>query len=106
MTITTDTSSGPIRSRSAVHLAATATVTQNQQMANIAQDLQNQLNRQLAAIQPTTDQVSIDMSQNRINSAPGAAKDDQRPRDAVRQQRLDPVGHGEPAQSDDTGRRQ
>jgi hypothetical protein len=47
--------------------AATATMTQNQQMANIAQDLQNQLNRQLAAIQPTTDQVSIDISQNRIN---------------------------------------
>jgi hypothetical protein len=46
---------------------ATATMTQNLQMANIAQDLQNQLNRQLAAIQPTTDQVSIDISQNRIN---------------------------------------
>jgi hypothetical protein len=46
---------------------ATASMTQSQQLANIAQDLQNQLNRQLAAIQPATDQVSIDLSQNRIN---------------------------------------
>jgi hypothetical protein len=46
---------------------ATAAMTQSQQLANIAQDLQNQLNRQLAAIQPATDQVSIDLSQNRIN---------------------------------------
>jgi hypothetical protein len=43
-------------------------VTQNQQMAMIAQGLQNQLNRQLAAIQPPTDQVSINLSQNRINA--------------------------------------
>ena len=46
---------------------ATAAMTQSQQMANISQDLQNQLNRQLAAIQPATDQVSINLSQNRIN---------------------------------------
>src|SRR5262245_11878069 len=47
---------------------ATASMTQNLQMANIAQDLQNQLDRQLAAIQQPTDQVSIDISQNRINA--------------------------------------
>lgn len=47
---------------------ATASMTQSQQLANIAQDLQNQLNRQLAAIQQPTDQVSIDLSQNRINA--------------------------------------
>jgi hypothetical protein len=47
---------------------ATASMTQSQQMANIAQDLQNQLNRQLAAIQPATDQVSIDISQNRVSA--------------------------------------
>ncbi len=46
---------------------ATAAMTQSRQMANISQDLQNQLNRQLAAIQPATDQVSINLSQNRIN---------------------------------------
>ncbi len=32
------------------------------------QDLQNQLNRQLAALQPPTDQVSIDLSQNQVKS--------------------------------------
>src|ERR1700744_718435 len=47
---------------------STASLTQNNQLAMIAQDLQNQLNRQLAAIQPPTDQVSIDLSQNRINN--------------------------------------
>ena len=47
---------------------ATASVTQNQQMANIAQALQNQLNRQLAAIQPPVDQVSINLSQSRITA--------------------------------------
>lgn len=47
---------------------ATASMTQSQQLANIAQDLQNQLNRQLAAIQPTVDQVSINISQNRVNA--------------------------------------
>ena len=47
---------------------ATAQLTQSQQLANIAQDLQNQLNRQLAALQPRTDQVSVDLSQNRINA--------------------------------------
>jgi len=47
---------------------ATASMTQSQQLANIAQDLQNQLNRQLAALQPPTDQVSINLSQNRINA--------------------------------------
>jgi hypothetical protein len=46
---------------------ATAAVTQSKQMANISQDLTNQLNRQLAALQPATDRVSIDLSQNRIN---------------------------------------
>jgi hypothetical protein len=46
---------------------ATASMTQSQQLAHIAQDLQNQLNRQLAALQPQTDQVSIDLSQHRIN---------------------------------------
>jgi hypothetical protein len=43
-------------------------MTQSQQLANIAQDLQNQLNRQLAALQPQTDQVSVDLSQSRINA--------------------------------------
>lgn len=43
-------------------------MTQSLQLANIAQDLQNQLNRQLAALQPQTDQVSVDLSQNRINT--------------------------------------
>ena len=47
---------------------ATASVTQSRQLANIAQDLQNQLNRQLAAIQPPTDQVSIDISQNQVKA--------------------------------------
>src|ERR1700748_190530 len=47
---------------------ATASMTQSQQLANIAQDLQNQLNRQLAAIQPPTDQVSINISQSRITA--------------------------------------
>lgn len=47
---------------------STAQVTQSQQLANISQDLQNQLNRQLAALQQPTDQVSIDLSQNRINA--------------------------------------
>ena len=47
---------------------ATASMTQSLQLANIAQDLQNQLNRQLAALQPQTDQVSVDLSQNRINT--------------------------------------
>jgi hypothetical protein len=46
----------------------TAQLTQQQQLANIAQDLQNQLNRQLAALQPPTDQVSVDLSQNKINA--------------------------------------
>jgi hypothetical protein len=46
---------------------ATASMTQSQQLAHIAQDLQNQLNRQLAALQPQTDQVSVDLSQHRIN---------------------------------------
>ena len=47
---------------------ATASMTQSLQLANIAQDLQNQLNRQLAALQPQTDQVSVDLSQNRIKT--------------------------------------
>ena len=68
MTITTGTSVfNPFTTLQSISQSM-ATVTQNQQMANIAQDLQNQLNRQLAAIQPTTDQVSIDISQNRIKA--------------------------------------
>jgi hypothetical protein len=47
---------------------ATSSMTQSQQLAHIAQDLQNQLNRQLAALQPQTDQVSVDLSQHRINA--------------------------------------
>jgi hypothetical protein len=46
----------------------TAQLTQQQQLANISQDLQNQLNRQLAALQPPTDQVSVNLSQNRITA--------------------------------------
>jgi hypothetical protein len=45
---------------------ATASMQTNLQMANIAQDMQNQLNRQLAAIQPPIDQISVDMSNKRI----------------------------------------
>ena len=68
MTITTGTSVfNPFSTLQSISQSM-ATVTQNQQMANVAQDLQNQLNRQLAAIQPTTDQVSIDISQNRIKA--------------------------------------
>jgi hypothetical protein len=47
---------------------ATASMTQSQQLAMIAQDLQNQLNRQIAALQPPSDQVSINLSQKRINA--------------------------------------
>lgn len=69
MTSTPIASSGPTPFTVLQSIAqATAAMTQSQQLANIAQDLQNQLNRQLAAIQPATDQVSVDLSQNRINA--------------------------------------
>ncbi|HLI21452.1 MAG TPA: hypothetical protein VKV32_10070 [Stellaceae bacterium] len=45
-----------------------AALTQNTQLAEISQDLQNQLNRQLAAIQNPVDQVSVNYSQQQINS--------------------------------------
>jgi len=68
MTITTGTSVfNPFSTLQSIS-QATASVTQNQQMANIAQALQNQLNRQLAAIQPPVDQVSINLSQSRITA--------------------------------------
>src|SRR5262249_9469843 len=43
-------------------------LTQNQQLAEISQDLSNQLNRQIAALQKPVDQVSINFSQQQINS--------------------------------------
>jgi hypothetical protein len=46
----------------------TAQLTQQQQLNNIAQDLQNQLNRQIAALQPPTDEVSVDQSQSRVTA--------------------------------------
>jgi hypothetical protein len=68
MTVTTGTSVfNPFSTLQSV-AESMSKVTQNQQMAMIAQGLQNQLNRQLAAIQPPTDQVSINLSQNRINA--------------------------------------
>jgi len=45
-----------------------AALTQNQQLAEISQDLQNQVNRQIAALQSPVDQVSINYSQQQINS--------------------------------------
>jgi hypothetical protein len=45
-----------------------ASLTQTIQISQISQDLQNQLNRQIASLQSPVDQVSIDISQNRINS--------------------------------------
>jgi hypothetical protein len=46
--------------------SATASVTQNQQLAMISQDLQNQLNRQLAAIQAPTDPVTVNASKQQL----------------------------------------
>lgn len=46
----------------------TAQLTQQQQLNNIAQDLQNQLNRQIAALQPPTDEVSVNQSQSRVTA--------------------------------------
>jgi hypothetical protein len=45
-----------------------ASLTQNLQLAQISQDLQNQLNRQLSGLQTPVDQVSINYSQQQINS--------------------------------------
>ena len=45
-----------------------ASLTQTTQLAQISQDLQNQLNRQLAGIQNPVDQVSVNLSQQQINS--------------------------------------
>jgi hypothetical protein len=45
-----------------------AALTQNQQLAEISQDLQNQLNQKLAALQSPVDQVSINFSQQQINT--------------------------------------
>lgn len=45
-----------------------AALTQNQQLAEISQDLQNQLNRKLATLQEPTDQVSVNYSQSQINA--------------------------------------
>lgn len=46
----------------------TAALTQNEQLAEISQDLQNQLNRKLAALQDPTDQVSVNYSQSQIDA--------------------------------------
>ena len=46
--------------------AATASITQNQQLALISQGLQKQLTRQLAALQPPVDQTSVNASQQQI----------------------------------------
>lgn len=45
-----------------------AALTQNTQLAEISQDLQNQVNRQIAALQNPIDQVSVNYSQQQINS--------------------------------------
>ena len=44
-----------------------ASLMQTLQLSQISQDLQNQYNRQVAALQSPVDQVSIDISQSRIN---------------------------------------
>lgn len=46
----------------------TAQLTQQEQLQDIERDMTAQLNRQLAAITPPVDQVSIDASNNRINA--------------------------------------
>jgi hypothetical protein len=43
-------------------------LAQQTQLAEISQDLQNQLNTRLAALQAPTDQVSVDLSQQRITA--------------------------------------
>jgi hypothetical protein len=43
-------------------------LAQQTQIAEISQDLQNQLNTRLAALQTPTDQVSVDLSQQRISA--------------------------------------
>lgn len=45
-----------------------ASLTQQMQLAQISQDLQNQLNRQLAGIETPVDQVSVDYSQAQIKA--------------------------------------
>jgi hypothetical protein len=45
-----------------------AALTQNQQLAEISQDLQNQLNLKLAGLQSPVDQVAINYSQQQIKS--------------------------------------
>jgi hypothetical protein len=65
MTVTATAAFNPFNTLQSV-TQSMASITQNLQMANIAQGLQNQLNRKLAAIQPPVDQVTITMSQNRV----------------------------------------
>ncbi|HEY3917802.1 MAG TPA: hypothetical protein VGL83_08405 [Stellaceae bacterium] len=45
-----------------------AALAQNTQLAEISQDLENQLNQKLAALQEPTDQVSINYSQSQITA--------------------------------------
>lgn len=45
-----------------------ASITQQKQINEISQDLQNQLNQKLAALQSPVDQVSVNYSQAQINS--------------------------------------
>ena len=45
-----------------------AALTQNQQLAEISQDLQNQLNRKISSLQTPVDQISVNVSQQQINS--------------------------------------
>jgi hypothetical protein len=47
---------------------STAELTQQTQLANISQDLSDQLNRQIAALQPPVDQVSVNLSQAHISA--------------------------------------
>ncbi len=47
---------------------ATASETQKIQIAQITQDLQNETNQQIAALQAPTDQVSVNYSQQQINA--------------------------------------
>jgi hypothetical protein len=64
---TVSTSSNPLSVLQSIS-QQTAQLTQQEQLQDIQQDLQNQYNRQVAALQQPTDQVSIDISQNRISS--------------------------------------
>jgi hypothetical protein len=45
-----------------------AALTQNQQLAEISQDLQNQLNRKISSLQTPVDQISVNVSQQQITS--------------------------------------